>query len=77
MASGKIIYELKNKATRVYFKGKILSNKSSGEDWKDWLNHPMEKAKRDARKEYFSVAPSIEKVEKPEKVEKKEAEKTK
>jgi len=51
-------YELKNKHTRLYFSGKVLSSLSSDEDWIKWIKHPRTKELVEKRKSYFKKLPS-------------------
>lgn len=50
-------YKLDNPVKKYYFKGKVLSKKSSDGDWIDWIKYPKEKSKVEARKKIFSVLP--------------------
>ena len=66
----KRVYKLKNDAFKVYFKGGVLSNKSTGDQWHEWINYPAQKALRDERKAKFEQAPAVEKKEKEKTTEK-------
>lgn len=61
--SGKKTYELANKATKIYFKGQVLSNNSSDEAWKEWINYPADVKKVEERKAYFNKLPQEPKSE--------------
>ena len=44
-----LVYELKNKKSRVFFGGKVLRDGSAGSDWNAWINHnPKKKKERSA-----------------------------
>lgn len=55
--SEKKTYELENNATRIFFKGSVLSSNSSDEQWLEWLNHPADVSKRESRQKYFKKLP--------------------
>lgn len=57
MAKSNSTYELKDKHTKVYFEGKILSSNSSSEDWNRWINYPVDETKVQKRKDMFVKLP--------------------
>lgn len=61
-------YELKNRNTRLYFNGKVLSALSSDSEWVEWIKRPRDKELVEKRKDYFKKLPS-ELAPKPKKVE--------
>lgn len=50
-------YELKDPNYRVYFKGQVLSSKSTDAEWADWVNHPESEEKRKKRVDQFETLP--------------------
>lgn len=57
MANSKKTYQLENNAARFYFKGGVLSNSSTDEEWLEWINYPVDQKKIDFRKKQFKVLP--------------------
>lgn len=58
-------YKLKNEATKYYFGGKVLSNKSTDGEWLRWINKPEDKEEVKRRKDIFETLPGKAKESKP------------
>ena len=55
--STEITYELKNKASKYFFAGKVLSNKSTDAEWIRWVDVAKSKEERERRLALFSKLP--------------------
>lgn len=72
MSDKKKTYELADENYKVYFDGKVLSQKSSDEEWKHWIEYPVEEEKREERRKLFKKLPAEPKQAKQETEEKAE-----
>lgn len=51
-------YVLSNPAFKVFFKGGVLSNKSTDSQWNEWINHPVDSKLIENRKSIFKTLPA-------------------
>lgn len=65
MSNTNSTYQLKDRNTKLFFKGEIIDRNSPDEVWNDWINHAPTDEKRQKREDYFEVLPNSSADDKP------------